>query len=178
MNLCIVKVSQIIRKVNKVTPRGSWRRKKQIRLLFLGIYSCIVLHFIPLQKGAVLSKHLDTWWSGMEIKMAEILSRDDICNYFDLVGNHDDHNLYLFVKTAEHLCTLSYHCKLPTGKMSHIYWRLQKIAFSRVKVTNIDLTWNIVILDLTFRCDFELKPSWFMQKPYFNWGFFLERKGH
>jgi len=53
--------------------------------------------------------------------MAEILSRDDICNYFDLVGNHDDHNLYLFVKTAEHLCTLSYHCKLPTGKMSHIY---------------------------------------------------------
>lgn len=62
-----------------------------------------------------LSKHLDTWWSGIEIKMAEILSRDDICNYFDLVGNHDDRDLYLFVKTAEHLCTLSYHCKLPTG---------------------------------------------------------------
>ena len=47
--------------------------------------------------------------------MAEIVSKDDICNYFDLVGNHDDPDLYLFVKTAEHLCTLDYNCRLPTG---------------------------------------------------------------
>ena len=52
--------------------------------------------------------------------MAEILSRDDICNYFDLVGNHDDPDLYLFVKTAEHLCSLSYYCRLPTGMSGHI----------------------------------------------------------
>ena len=49
--------------------------------------------------------------------MAEILSRDDICNYFDLVGDHDDHHLYLFVKTAEHLCSLQYYCRLPTGRL-------------------------------------------------------------
>ena len=50
--------------------------------------------------------------------MADIISKDDICNYFDLIGNHDDPDLYLFVKTAEHLCTLDYNCRLPTGKNS------------------------------------------------------------
>ncbi|XP_052252656.1 schlafen family member 13-like isoform X2 [Dreissena polymorpha] len=80
-----------------------------------------ILHMrnIDAQRGPVLSKHLDMWWSGMEVKMAEILSRDDICNYFDLVGNHDDTDLYLFVKTAEHLCTLKYHCILPTDTATH-----------------------------------------------------------
>ena len=68
------------------------------------------------KRGPVLSKHLDTWWSGMECKMADIISRDDICNYFDLVGNHDEPDLFLFVKTAEHLCTLDFNCRLPTGK--------------------------------------------------------------
>jgi hypothetical protein len=82
----------------------------------LGILRYYFTKFI-IQRGVVLSKHLDTWWSGMEIKMAEILSRDDICNYFDLVGNHDDKDLYLFVKTAEHLCSLRYHCRLPTGNL-------------------------------------------------------------
>lgn len=80
-----------------------------------------ILHMrnLDAERGVVLSKHLDTWWSGMEIKMAEILSRDDICNYFDLVGNHDDKHLYLFVKTAEHLCSLTYHCRLPTDTATH-----------------------------------------------------------
>ncbi|KAL4231483.1 platelet maturation [Mactra antiquata] len=80
-----------------------------------------ILHMknVDIEKKTVLSKHLDTWWSGMEIKMAELLSRDDICNYFDLVGNHDDTDLYLFVKTAEHLCTLKYHCRLPTDTATH-----------------------------------------------------------
>ncbi|XP_060597672.1 schlafen family member 13-like isoform X1 [Ruditapes philippinarum] len=80
-----------------------------------------ILHMrnLDAERGVVLSKHLDTWWSGMEIKMAEILSRDDICNYFDLVGNHDDKDLYLFVKTAEHLCSLRYHCRLPTDTATH-----------------------------------------------------------
>ena len=54
----------------------------------------------------------------MECKMADIVSKDDICNYFDLVGNHDDADLYLFVKTAEHLCTLDFNCRLPTGSQS------------------------------------------------------------
>lgn len=80
-----------------------------------------ILHMrnLDAERGVVLSKHLDTWWSGMEIKMAEILSHDDICNYFDLVGNHDDRDLYLFVKTAEHLCSLRYHCRLPTDTATH-----------------------------------------------------------
>lgn len=64
-------------------------------------------------------KHLDTWWSGMEIKFAVLLSCDDICNYFDMVGNYCDPDLYLFVKTAEHLCTLDYHCRLPTDTATH-----------------------------------------------------------
>ena len=67
----------------------------------------------------VQPKHLDTWWSGMENKMADILSCDDICNYFDMVGNYSDPDLYLFVKSAEHLCSLDYHCRLPTDTATH-----------------------------------------------------------
>ena len=54
--------------------------------------------------------------------MAEIVSKDDICNYFDLVGNHDDPDLYLFVKTAEHLCTLDFNCRLPTGFVYYLLY--------------------------------------------------------
>ncbi|CAC5380773.1 unnamed protein product [Mytilus coruscus] len=67
----------------------------------------------------VQPKHLDTWWSGMENKFADILSCDDICNYFDMVGNYSDPDLYLFVKSAEHLCSLDYHCRLPTDTATH-----------------------------------------------------------
>ena len=67
----------------------------------------------------VQPKHLDTWWSGMENKMADILSCDDICNYFDMVGNYSDPDLYLFVKSAEHLCSIDYHCRLPTDTATH-----------------------------------------------------------
>ncbi|XP_060064963.1 schlafen family member 13-like [Ylistrum balloti] len=67
----------------------------------------------------VQPKDLDTWWSAMENKMADIISGDDICNYFDMVGNYDDKDLYLFVKTAEHLCTLDYYCRLPTDTATH-----------------------------------------------------------
>ncbi|XP_052773230.1 schlafen family member 13-like [Mya arenaria] len=94
-----------------------------------------ILHMrnLDAERGVVLSKHLDTWWSGMEIKMAEILSHDDICNYFDLVGNHDDRDLYLFVKTAEHLCTLKYHCRLPTDTATHdvTYQSLMRLLVER-----------------------------------------------
>ncbi|XP_067657442.1 schlafen family member 8-like [Haliotis asinina] len=64
-------------------------------------------------------KDLDTWWSGIESNIADILSGDDICNYFDLIGNYDDKDLYLFVKTAEHVCTINYHCRLPTDTATH-----------------------------------------------------------
>ncbi|XP_046372103.1 schlafen family member 8-like isoform X2 [Haliotis rufescens] len=64
-------------------------------------------------------KDLDTWWGGMESNIADILSGDDICNYFDLIGNYDDKDLYLFVKAAEHLCTIDYHCRLPTDTATH-----------------------------------------------------------
>lgn len=67
----------------------------------------------------IQSKDLDTWWSAMESKMADIISEDDICNFFDMVGNYDDKDLYLFVKTADHLCTLDYHCRLPTDTATH-----------------------------------------------------------
>ena len=67
----------------------------------------------------VQSKDLDTWWSGMESNLADILSGDDLCNYFDFIGNFDDRDLFLFVKTAEHLCTLNYHCRLPTDTATH-----------------------------------------------------------
>lgn len=69
--------------------------------------------------GKVQSKDLDTWWSGMESNLADILSGDDLCNYFDFVGNFDDLYLFLFVKTAEHLCTINYHCRLPTDTATH-----------------------------------------------------------
>ena len=65
------------------------------------------------------SKSLDEWWSGMECNFATILSGDDICNFLDFVGNFDDPHLYLFVKSAEHLCTLDYHCRLPTDTATH-----------------------------------------------------------
>ncbi|XP_076461245.1 schlafen family member 13-like isoform X2 [Babylonia areolata] len=67
----------------------------------------------------VQSKDLDTWWSGMESNLADILSGDDLCSYFDFVGNFDDPNFFLFVKTAEHICTLNYHCRLPTDTATH-----------------------------------------------------------
>ncbi|OWF48453.1 schlafen family member 13-like [Mizuhopecten yessoensis] len=67
----------------------------------------------------VQPKDMDTWWSAMENKMADIISGDDICNYFDMIGNYDDKDLYLFVKTAEHLCTLDYYCRLPTDTATH-----------------------------------------------------------
>ncbi|GFO24700.1 schlafen family member 13 [Plakobranchus ocellatus] len=65
------------------------------------------------------SKSLDDWWSGMECNFATILSGDDICNYLDFVGNFDDPHLYLFVKSADHLCTIDYHCRLPTDTATH-----------------------------------------------------------
>ncbi|KAI8783794.1 schlafen family member 13 [Biomphalaria glabrata] len=65
------------------------------------------------------SKSLDMWWSGMESNLATILSGDDICNYFDFVGNYDDEYFYLFVKSAEHLCTVDYNCRLPTDTATH-----------------------------------------------------------
>lgn len=65
------------------------------------------------------SKSLDAWWSGMENNLAGILSSDDICNYFDFVGNFDDEFLYLFVKSAEHHCTVDYNCRLPTDTATH-----------------------------------------------------------
>ncbi|KAK3585478.1 hypothetical protein CHS0354_003326 [Potamilus streckersoni] len=77
------------------------------------------MHNLDAQRGPVVSKDLDTWWSAVECKMADMISRDDICNYFDLVGNYDDPDLYLFVKTAEHLCTLEYHSRLPTDTATH-----------------------------------------------------------
>ncbi|KAK7109857.1 hypothetical protein V1264_013826 [Littorina saxatilis] len=55
----------------------------------------------------------------MESNLADIMSGDDLCNYFDFVGNFDDRDLFLFVKTAEHLCTLNYHCRLPTDTATH-----------------------------------------------------------
>ena len=55
----------------------------------------------------------------MESNLADILSGDDLCNYFDFVGNFDDRDLFLFVKSAEHLCTLTYHCRLPTDTATH-----------------------------------------------------------
>lgn len=70
-------------------------------------------------KTGVCSKDLDTWWSGMEIKLAAMISSDDICNYFDMVGNYDDADLYLFVKTSEHICTINYHSRLPTDTATH-----------------------------------------------------------
>lgn len=70
-------------------------------------------------KSGVCSKDLDTWWSGMEIKLAAMISSDDICNYFDMVGNYDDADLYLFVKTSEHICTINYHSRLPTDTATH-----------------------------------------------------------
>ncbi|XP_033756520.1 schlafen family member 13-like [Pecten maximus] len=79
-----------------------------------------ILHMENLDYDArVQPKDLDTWWSAMENKMADIISGDDICNYFDMVGNYDDKDLYLFVKTAEHLCTLDYYCRLPTDTATH-----------------------------------------------------------
>ncbi|KAL8617715.1 hypothetical protein ACOMHN_053548 [Nucella lapillus] len=69
--------------------------------------------------GKVQSKDLDTWWSGMESNLADILSSDDLCNYLEFSGNFDDPDLFLFVKTAEHLCTLNYHCRLPTDTATH-----------------------------------------------------------
>ncbi|KAH9500557.1 hypothetical protein Btru_072253 [Bulinus truncatus] len=65
------------------------------------------------------SKSLDAWWSGMECNLATILSGDDICNYFDFIGNYDDEYFYLFVKSAEHLCTMDYNCRLPTDTATH-----------------------------------------------------------
>ena len=55
----------------------------------------------------------------MECNLTAILSGDDICNYFDFIGNFDDPQLYLFVKSAEHLCTVDYHCRLPTETATH-----------------------------------------------------------
>ena len=77
-------------------------------------YNVNFLDFIGVQ-----AKDLDTWWSAMENKLADIISGDDICNYFDLIGNYDDKDLYLFVKTAEHLCTLDFHARLPTDTATH-----------------------------------------------------------
>ncbi|CAL1529274.1 unnamed protein product [Lymnaea stagnalis] len=65
------------------------------------------------------SKSLDAWWSGMESNLANIMSCDDICNYFDFIGNYDDEYFYLFVKSAEYLCTLDYNCRLPTDTATH-----------------------------------------------------------
>ncbi|XP_061184332.1 schlafen family member 13-like [Saccostrea echinata] len=70
-------------------------------------------------RSGVCSKDLDIWWSGMEIKLAEMISSDDICNYFDMVGNYDDADLYLFIKSAEHICTIDYHSRLPTDTATH-----------------------------------------------------------
>ncbi|XP_041370884.1 schlafen family member 13-like [Gigantopelta aegis] len=78
-----------------------------------------VLQMNNVQHQSVQSKDLDMWWSGMECNFANILSGDDICNYFDFIGNFDDPQLYLFVKSAEHLCTLDYHCRLPTETATH-----------------------------------------------------------
>ncbi|KAK7478951.1 hypothetical protein BaRGS_00029818 [Batillaria attramentaria] len=79
-----------------------------------------VLHMHNVEHaGKVQSKDLDTWWSGMESNLADILSGDDLCNYFDFIGNFDDPDLFLFVKTAEHICTISYHCRLPTDTATH-----------------------------------------------------------
>lgn len=65
------------------------------------------------------SKSLDAWWSGMESNLANIMSCDDICNYFDFIGSYDDEYFYLFVKSAEYLCTLDYNCRLPTDTATH-----------------------------------------------------------
>lgn len=101
-----------------------------------------ILHMknMDVQRGPVLSKHLDTWWSGMECKMADIISKDDICNYFDLVGNHDDPDLYLFVKTAEHLCTLDFNCRLPTDTATHdvTYQSVMKLVTNRGEPETLD----------------------------------------
>lgn len=79
-----------------------------------------VLHMHNVEHaGKVQSKDLDTWWSGMESNLADILSGDDLCNYFDFIGNFDDRDLFLFVKTAEHICTINYHCRLPTDTATH-----------------------------------------------------------
>ncbi|XP_069140967.1 schlafen family member 13-like [Argopecten irradians] len=79
-----------------------------------------ILHMQNLDYNTkVQPKDLDTWWSAMENKMADMISGDDICNYFDMVGNYDDEDLYLFVKTSEHLCTLDYYCRLPTDTATH-----------------------------------------------------------
>lgn len=67
----------------------------------------------------VQSKDLDMWWSGIENRLADILSGDDLCNYFDFIGNFDDQYFFLFVKTAEHLCTVNYHCRLPSDTATH-----------------------------------------------------------
>ena len=82
------------------------------------LYICRLKHF-RWYISQVQSKDLDTWWSGMESNLADILSGDDLCNYFDFIGNFDDRDLFLFVKTAEHLCTLNYHCRLPTDTATH-----------------------------------------------------------
>ncbi|XP_005096595.1 schlafen family member 13 isoform X2 [Aplysia californica] len=78
----------------------------------------LVMHNVEHNKK-VQSKTLDAWWSGMESNLANILSGDDICNYLDFVGNFDDKYFYLFVKSAEHLCTVEYHCRLPTDTATH-----------------------------------------------------------
>ncbi|KAK3095720.1 hypothetical protein FSP39_018052 [Pinctada imbricata] len=79
-----------------------------------------ILHMKSLDYNhGVKSKDLDLWWSGMENKFADIISGDDICNYFDMVGNFDDPDLYLFVKSAEHICTIDYHARLPTDTATH-----------------------------------------------------------
>ncbi|XP_070541551.1 schlafen family member 11-like isoform X2 [Ptychodera flava] len=62
----------------------------------------------------VNSKLLDTWWSGIEQQIRWLISQDDVCNYIDLFGKFDSKDLYIFVKSSDHVCTISYHARVPT----------------------------------------------------------------
>lgn len=63
-------------------------------------------------KSGVCFKDLDIWWSGMEIKLVVMILFDDICNYFDMVGNYDEDDFYFFVKTFEYICIINYYSRL------------------------------------------------------------------
>ncbi|XP_077992155.1 schlafen family member 5-like [Glandiceps talaboti] len=73
-----------------------------------------ILHLHNLTGNETHAKSLDTWWSGIEQHLKWLLSEDDICNYVDLVGDFNDQDFYVFVKTADHICTIRYHARVPT----------------------------------------------------------------
>ncbi|XP_006820045.1 schlafen family member 5-like [Saccoglossus kowalevskii] len=101
--------------INKRVNVG-WNSNVQVYLCALLNSGGGILHLqnTSHENDDVNFKSLDTWWSGVEQQLRWVLSEDDICNFIDLVGSFNDPDLYVFVKGADHICTVHYHARVPT----------------------------------------------------------------